>query len=102
MKVRVGKKEERNEVWEYLLLLPGFLLLTHEDNYNTSSINSNLFPQDNWNEQHPIQLPLASQSLACTSFIKAVTCIFIYSLVIKSTNSGDKPVYIQISILVDS
>ena len=86
----------------FALCYLGFFSAHHEDNYNTSSLNLNLFPQDNWNEQHPIQLPLASQSLACTSFIKAVTCIFIYSLVIKSTDSGDKPVYIQISILVNS
>ena len=85
----------------FALCYLGFFSAHHEDNYSSSS-SLNLFPQDNWNGQHPTQLPLASQSLACTLFIKAVTCIFIYSLVVKSTNSGDKPVYIQISILLNS
>lgn len=46
--------------------------------------------------------PLLPDPLACTLLIKAVTCIFIYNIVVKSTSSGDKPAYIQISILLTS
>lgn len=58
------------------------------------------FPHDNYNECNPTQLSLDSWSLACTLFIKAVIHTLIYSIVVKSTNSGDKPAYNQISILL--
>lgn len=96
--------KESNDVWEHLLFfwLPSASsLLTMKITYFNHK-SKVYFLQDNNNECSSTQLPFASWPLACTWLIKAVTHMFIYNIVVKSTNSGDKPAYIQISILLTS
>lgn len=98
---KLPQDKESNEVWEHLLFwlpLASSLLNMKITYFNHQS--KVYFLQNNNNECSSVQLTFASWPLACTLLTKAVTCMFNYNIVVKSTSSGDKPAYIHISILL--